>query len=79
MSPIEGRERDISADDGLIGVFDRTTSNPNHRSSKRRLNFEEQEAYERENFRHSVPELDEIRSNKDTLYQNDQIYYLKQE
>lgn len=79
MSPIEPRERDISADEGLTGVFDRTTSNPNHKSSKRRLNFEEQEAYENQNMRNSVPELDEIRSNKDTLYQQDQIYYLRQE
>lgn len=71
MSPIETRNRDTSAiDEGILEVFDRTASNNHQRTSKRRLNFDDQDNLEKENIRTSIPELDNLRSNKDTLYRS---------
>lgn len=65
MSPIE-ENRDVSADDGILRVFERSASNPRNQG-KRKLNFDEQDDVEKENFRNSVPELDNIRTNVEDL------------
>lgn len=80
MSPIETRDKDVSAaDEGLMRVFDRSVSNNDHVSSKRKLEFNQQE-YERQNLSSSAPELDNLKSNRDDLYYNgnEEINYLKQ-
>lgn len=69
MSPIETKERDISAaDEQLLGVFDPVGST----RSKRRLNFDENQYIEKENINASPPELDNLRSNKDSIYKSNE-------